>query len=212
MVYVMDDQNEWSWRKEFNWKNPGFTQTDRDPVVCVSWNDTKSFLDWLRSEYGVAATLPTEAQFEYANRGGKSSLFFTGDTIDGLAGYANVGDLNIRKRRGDTHPLSWAPFDDGYMFTSPAAHYQPNPFGLYDITGNAREWCRDWYDTESYSTLPASDPEQVIKPELVKMMERVTRGASWYSRPMECRLAFREKFPPDSGTSKLGFRVLVPVD
>ena len=201
-----DERGNWSLHKDYNWMNPGFPQTDRHPVVCVSWNDGKKFMDWLRTEYGVAAAFPTEAEFEYANRGGTTTFYFTGDRIESLNGYANFGDASL-KRKNPKWNWPTTQFDDGYAFTSPVASYKPNPFGLYDMTGNAFEWCRDWYDAKFYLNSPEIDPEQDNE-----RKDRVLRGGSWRSYAVEGRAADRYWNGPSVADDNRGFRVCVRLD
>src|SRR5262249_19155359 len=108
-----------------NWRNQGFDQTDEHPVVCVSWNDAQAFCEWLSSkEKGRLYRLPTEAEWEYACRGGLSS------------------SIPFHFGAKDPEP---AP-----SHTSPVGRSPPTPFGLYDMHGNVGEWCADWSD-EPYS-------------------------------------------------------------
>jgi formylglycine-generating enzyme required for sulfatase activity/serine/threonine protein kinase len=205
-AYGADDQGNWSKHKECTWQNPGFLQTDRYPVVCVNWNDAKNFLDWLRSEYGVAAFLPTEAQYEYANRAGTGTRYFTGDDVESLRGYANLADASLKR----TKPNWLRPtiqLDDGYAFTSPVASYKPNPFGLYDMTGNAWVWCQDWYDASFYSNSPDGDPVQNTGQRI-----RVLRGGSWNDKPERCRSAVRGSHQPEESTTDHGIRISVSSD
>jgi len=205
-AYGADEQGNWAMHKELNWKNPGFPQTDRHPVVCVSWNDAKKFLDWLQTEYGVAATFPTEAQFEYANRAGTRTRYFTGDDVESLEGYANIGDASLKRKNPKWKSLT-AQFDDGCAFTSPVASYKPNPFGLYDMTGNAWNWCRDWYDAKFYLNSRENDPEQDSEQKY-----RILRGGSWRNDPRYCRAADRGWTGPGIRNGGSGFRVSFRLD
>ena len=101
--------------------------------------------------------LPTEAQWEYACRAGTTTRYFTGDKAESLDGSANVLDRSAKKQFPDWDDI--IDFDDGYVFTSPVSKFRPNPFGLYDMIGNAREWCRDVYTDDFYATSDKKDPE-----------------------------------------------------
>ena len=121
------------------WRNSGFEQTDGHPVVNVSWNDAQAFCDWLSRKESKKYCLPTEAQWEYACRGRTQTRFYFGDDEEDLAKYGNVADASARKKFPD---WSWTiKADDGYVFTAPVGHYQPNGFGLYDMHGNVWQWC-----------------------------------------------------------------------
>ncbi|MGR9053934.1 MAG: SUMF1/EgtB/PvdO family nonheme iron enzyme, partial [Gammaproteobacteria bacterium] len=127
--------NEWKYRAGYNWHRVGFDQTDRHPVVCVSWNDAMAYIDWLNRETGRDYRLPTEAEWEYAARGGTQSAYFWGSDESSACRYANVH--NTGRKLG-----SWDSFDcdDGYQFTAPVAQFRANNNGLYDMTGNVWEW------------------------------------------------------------------------
>jgi hypothetical protein len=121
----------WARVTDRNWRNPGFSQTDRHPVVCVSWNDARAFLDWLSKKTGKAVRLPTEAEWEYAARcGGKNYKY--GGSNAGPTG--NIADEALRRAYQVT--FWWEGYDDGFVYTSPVGSFSPNELGLYDMTGN----------------------------------------------------------------------------
>ena len=140
---------------KYSWKNPGFRQTDNHAVVNVSWNDAMKFCEWLSRKEGKRYRLPTEAQWEYACRGGTTTQYFSGDDPETLARVGNVAD-GTAKSRFDSWPTIEA--KDGYVFTSPVGTYQANPFGLFDMHGNVWEWCSDWYGAGYYANSPSRDP------------------------------------------------------
>lgn len=125
-----------------SWRDPGYPQTDRDPVVCMGWADAQAYAAWLSRRTGKVYRLLSEAEWEYAARAGTTSEFFWGNTDHDLCTYANGGDLAAQKQ----YP-SWpaAPCNDGYVFTAPVGSFRPNAFGLYDMAGNAWEWIADCY-------------------------------------------------------------------
>jgi formylglycine-generating enzyme required for sulfatase activity len=122
-----------------SWRNPGFTQRGSHPVVCVAWDDAKAYVDWLAKKTRKPYRLLTEAEWEYAARGqtspGVYPRFWFGNDERDLCQYGN----------GD---------GCGYEHTSPAGHYKPNAFGLYDMFGNAWQWTEDCYH-ENYNGAPA---------------------------------------------------------
>ena len=115
------------------WDTPGFTQTDRHPVTCVSWNDAKAFIEWLNKKGKGRFRLPTEAEWEYACRAGTTTIRFWGDGENEACKYANVAGSDEQ----ETVQLELAFFDceDGYSWTAPVGSFRPNPFGLYDMLG-----------------------------------------------------------------------------
>jgi formylglycine-generating enzyme required for sulfatase activity len=150
---------------KYTWRDAGFLQTDKHPLVNVSWNDADAFATWMTFESKKRAEtvrylLPTEAQFEYAIRAGATTRFATGDNPQSLEGHANVQDASLERRVPN---LDYAKdpsfrFDDGVAFTAVVGSYPKNAFGLYDMQGNMLEWCRDWYDAKYYSAAPDQDP------------------------------------------------------
>jgi formylglycine-generating enzyme required for sulfatase activity/tRNA A-37 threonylcarbamoyl transferase component Bud32 len=190
----------------YTWKDPGFAQTDQHPVVNVSWADARAFCRWLARRGGGQARLPSEAEWEYACRAGTTTRYHFGDDPEGLAAYGNVGDGTGRKQfPGWTWAIAAA---DGYVFTAPVGSFRPNPFGLYDMHGNAVEWCGDWYDAD-LSDLGASDP---VREARGSYTARVLRGGSWIFKPWGCRAAHRFFSAPARRVNDIGFRVAFRLD
>ena len=129
--------------KKYSWRYVGFEQTDEHPVVNISWNDAIAFCKWLNRKEGNTYRLPTEAEWEYACRAGTTSRYFSGDDPETLAKVANVSDA-AAKAEFPTLKLT-IKASDGYAFTAPVGSFKPNAFGLYDMHGNAWQWCSDWY-------------------------------------------------------------------
>ena len=194
----------------YNWRNPGFPQTDKHPVVNVSWNDAVAFARWLTDQSReknetVQYSLPTEAQFEYALRAGATARYATGDSPQSLDGHANVRDASMMQRFSNRiFPSPPFQFDDGVVFTAVVASYPKNAFGLYDMHGNAIEWCRDWYDATYYATAPDQDP-----PGPSSGSFRVLRGGSWLGAPVNVRCAGRVNDAPEFRYNSLGFRLVL---
>lgn len=143
------------WKKEASksWRNPGFSQTERDPVVCVSWDDAKAYVRWLSEKTKKKYRLLTEAEWEYAARAGTTTSRFWGDNADQSCSYANVADLTAKDQFS-----SWtvANCRDSYVYTAPVGTFRPNGFGLYDVLGNVWEWVEDIYH-DSYQGAPTDD-------------------------------------------------------
>ncbi len=191
---------KFNFRADRSWHAPGFEQTDEHPVVCVSWLDAVAFCEWLGRKEGAAYRLPTEAEWEYACRAGTTTRYWCGNDHQRLAEVANVADAAAKARFPDWKYTLTA--NDGYVFTSPVGSFRPNPFGLYDMHGNAFQWCADRYDAKYYDESPAEDPQG---PDLGNL--RVVRGVSWFGRPSAARSAARNKFVPDFRSDLLGFRI-----
>jgi len=188
----------WGFLDGVNWQRPGFAQTDRHPVVCVSWNDAMAFCAWLSKQTNLGVGLPTEAQWEYACRAGSDGIWPWGDQESGAQGRANV----------PAEGMNWERYfrgvRDGCKFTAPVGILEANAFGLRDVIGNAWEWCSDWYGEDYYARSPAEDPSG---PPGGKF--RVLRGGGWDTAPSEGRASYRCRPPPTYASSNVGFRVVV---
>ena len=189
-----------SFKAQYSWRNPGFEQTDEHPVVCVSWNDAVAFCEWLSRKEGKSYRLPTEAEWEYACRAGTTTRYWCGDDQEKLAEVANVADATAKaKFPGWKFTISAS---DGYVFTSPVGSFRANPFGLYDMHGNACQWCADWYDKGYYDRSPEDDPSGPSSG-----ASRVLRGGSWGFGPDDGRSATRDWVAPGLRHCDTGFRV-----
>jgi formylglycine-generating enzyme required for sulfatase activity len=171
-----------------SWRNSGFEQTDEHPVISVSWNDCKAFVDWLNDNRrqvtlpaGYKFALPTEAQWEYACRAGTQTAYSFGNDSTSLSGYA------------------WY-WDNSDKTTHPVGTKEPNGWGLYDIHGNVWEWCSDWYG--DYPTGSVTDPTGGCSGSC-----RMGRGGSWGDSAGDCRSADRAGDWPDYRSDGLGCRL-----
>jgi formylglycine-generating enzyme required for sulfatase activity len=176
-------------KAEYTWRNVGFEQTDEHPVVNVSWNDAKAFCDWLSGKEGKTYGLPSEAEWEYACRAGTTTRYYSGDDPETLAQVANVADATAKAKFPNWKYRINA--SDGFVFTAPVGSFRPNAFGLYDMHGNAWQWCADWYGAEYYATSPADDPSGPDSGNV-----RVLRGGSWGDWPDFARSAKRSRVTP----------------
>jgi len=175
---------------------------DNDPVVNISWNDAQAYVQWLSQRTGKHYRLPSEAEFEYAVRGGTSTPFWWGDGTP----TAPVENLTGSGDRSPSH-RSWAnafhDYDDGYWGPAPAMSFAANPFGIYDIDGNVSEWVADcWHD--NYTRAP-HDGSAWVNP---GCDERVIRGGSWGSAPEQDRSAYRQAAPNTARSGRVGFRIV----
>ncbi len=190
------------WREllRLTWKKPGFTQTEMHPVVCISHNDAVAFCEWLSRKAGRTITLPTEAQWEFACRGGTDANPSGRYLVDGGA-WCNGADQACRRAlRIGTDYFAW---DDGFAFTSPVGSFLPNYFGLFDMQGNAMQWCSDWYGKDYYANCDPLDPAGPPTGS-----RRVMRGGAWCSLAQVTRLTYRAQAAPDERADYYGFRVV----
>lgn len=154
------------------------------PVINVSWEDAMKFCEWLTNKSGKLYRLPTEAEWEYAAKGGQYSnnyIFSGSNNLDEIAWHS--GNSN-----GKTHPVGLK---------------KPNELNIYDMSGNVNEWCYDWYADDYYKNSPLENP---TGPE--SGIEKVFRGGSWATNDKFCRAANRGLFLPNGQFKDVGFRVV----
>ncbi len=195
------DKKLFALNAKYSWRNVGFEQTDEHPVVNVSWNDAVAFCKWLSKKEGKTYRLPTEAEWEYACRAGTTTRYSSGDDPETLAKVGNVADAAAKAKLFPhwTEPIKAS---DGYVFTAPVGKFKPNAFALYDMHGNAWQWCADWYGAEYYAKSPVDDP---TGPD--SGSNRVLRGGSWYGGPYFACSATRHGYTPILRLYAIGFRV-----
>jgi formylglycine-generating enzyme required for sulfatase activity/Tol biopolymer transport system component/poly(3-hydroxybutyrate) depolymerase len=184
-----------------NWHSPGFPQTGRDPVVCVSWDDAQAYVAWLSAKTGHVYRLPTEAEWEYAARAGTTTARYGSDNPTELCRYSNVGDLDYSEQHPADSDVNRA-CRDGYAFTSPVGSFPPNQFGLYDMLGNVMDWNEDCWNA-NYSGAPTDGTAW----QSGDCGRRVVRGGSWDASLSVVRSANRRGVPTFYRTTTFGFRV-----
>lgn len=188
------ETGEWTKGDGAYWRHPegpGTTAPPTEPVTHISFADAQAYAKW------AGKRLPTEAEWEYASRGGlKGAKYAWGNEL-----------LN------DDKPVSnWWQGEfprentnkDGYLRRAPVASFPPNGYGLYDMTANVWEWTSDWYDDDYYSVSPKDNPQGPESGE-----EKTIRGGGWMCSLNFCqgfRVAARNHTAPDSGLNNLGFR------
>jgi formylglycine-generating enzyme required for sulfatase activity len=169
--------------------NPSCFAGEKKPVEQVNWRVARAYCERLTKQQSVTGTLPagyeyrlpTEAEWEYAARGGPASKGYTyagSNTVDAVAWYSDSGSR--------THPVG---------------EKRPNELGLYDMSGNVWEWCLDGYDAEYYGRSPNTDPVNTQA-----ASDRVKRGGSWFDDAWYLRSADRRRLGPGDARNFLGFR------
>jgi formylglycine-generating enzyme required for sulfatase activity len=197
----LDAGGTWIQKPEYTWRKTSWEQTDRHPVVNVSWNDAVAFCEWLSVKEGKKYRLPTEAEWEYCCRAGTTTRYCTGDNPETVALAGNVVDAAAR---GKFPKWKWAlNADDGYVFSAPVGTFIANAFGLHDMHGNVWEWCQDWYDKDYYKNSPKRDPQGPAAGDY-----RVLRGGSFSDWVGNCRAAHRAYYSPAYRYGYFGFRVV----
>ncbi len=175
---------------------------DLQPVVNITWEDANKFARWMSGRGGVNFRLPTEAEWEYAARGGSSTTFPWGNDANEGCRYANIGDETAKKEWPKWNVFACT---DGYAETAPVGMFLPNAFGLYDMIGNVWEWVSDWYSPSYYTT--TATKESLKGP--VEGFFRSARGGSWAVWPDYARTANRTGIDPDHPDLHVGFRLLM---
>jgi formylglycine-generating enzyme required for sulfatase activity len=173
---------------------------DSQPVVNVSWYDAVDFAQWLSAKNGRTYRLPTEAEREYASRGGTTGRNYWGDNPLDACRYANGADLAAKSQWPD-----WVVTDcnDGFKVSAPVGSLLPNAYGLYDMMGNVWEWTNDWYDEGYYARSPRVNPPGPATGTL-----KIPNGGGWGNASECVRVADRNGFPPDFSILFLGFRLV----
>ncbi|MBN2181354.1 MAG: SUMF1/EgtB/PvdO family nonheme iron enzyme [Sedimentisphaerales bacterium] len=180
-------------------KNPSFFKGDNLPVEMVSWNDAMEFCRRLSQKEGKIYRLPTEAEWEYACRANTTTQYSWGDEWQpGVCNSENFmdndpnGNIDIFKKKG--LPIK---------STMSVGSFKANSFGLYDMHGNVREWCRDWYEPDYYLKTRRVNPEG---PDTGRY--HVVRGGSWQREAFLCRSSNRDPYGQSTTKNYLGFRVI----
>ncbi|MDC7225206.1 MAG: SUMF1/EgtB/PvdO family nonheme iron enzyme [Spirochaetales bacterium] len=190
---------EWVKKDDADWRNPSIYQSGNHPVVCISWYDAVEYCNWLSKKNGLQQVytlqfggyytcdwnkngyrLPTEAEWEYAARGGRKS---NGSKYSGSNNISDVAWYN-RNSGNTTHPVG---------------RKAPNELGIYDMSGNVWEWCWDRYG--AYSSESQNNPTGPSEGSY-----RENRGGAWITSSSDCRLAYRPYVTPIARNYEIGFR------
>lgn len=185
--YLDLDQSNWTnWEESdlASYRYPWFPQTDDHPVVCVNWHDAKAYVAWLTRRTGKIYRLPSEAEWEYAARGGAPTLYHFGTSYGDLCAYGNGADAEFPFK--SRNPRNDDCVDGQPWGTARAGSYRPNAFGLYDTIGNAKEWLEDCWNG-NYNGAPVDGTPW----KMGECRTRVVRSGSWLNDPRYLRPASR---------------------
>jgi formylglycine-generating enzyme required for sulfatase activity len=187
-------------KRNNNWRNTGFSQTEDDPVVCVSWNDAHEYIKWLNEKEDRDYRFPTEAEWEYAARSrGKEYRYSWGNGFPS----GNIADGSAQEVL--TGVETWKGYDDGHSYTAPVGSFKPNDLGLYDMSGNVYEWVSDWQTDRYYEKSPKYNPKG---PE--KGQYKILRGGAWDLEPETARTTSRYWNVAGARAVCMGFRLAHP--
>ncbi len=194
----------WRWQPGASWRHPSGPESsisDRmdHPVVQIAWEDALAYAKW------AGKRLPTEAEWEFAARGGLKEQIYTwgGEKHPKDKWMANVwsGEFPVKNTKAD-----------GFFDSAPVKSFPPNNYGLYDMSGNVWEWVADWYRPDYYAKSPAKNPpgpSSSFDPDEPNMPKRVLRGGSFLCSDEYCigyQPGIRSKSSPDTGLQHTGFR------
>ncbi len=200
----------WRWQAKANWRQPegpgsSIEGKDDHPVVHVSWFDAEAYAKW------AGASLPTEAQWEYAARGGLDQKKYVWGDSPVTEGPQKTNIWQGKFPNENT-------VKDGFESTSPVKQYPPNGYGLYDMAGNVWEWVADWYHPDSYKenakqkvSINPTGMKTSFDPQEPLVQKKVTRGGSFLCNDSYCsgyRPSARMKTSPDTSLNHTGFRVV----
>jgi formylglycine-generating enzyme required for sulfatase activity len=196
---------------KFSLRAPGWACTDLHPANNVTWREATAYCEWAVKNHkdGCRIRLLNEAEYEYCQRGGTSTIFHCGDSLDSLRGHANIGDQDLQELALQGREDIYFRFRDNEACTSRVGKYWPNGYGLYDMTGNVWCHCLDHFKTDAYESRRFGvtvNPQAFVDPANTDG-HHVIRGGSFTAAPVNCRPAARQWESPDTRHCNIGFRV-----
>ena len=196
---------------KLDWQMPGFSQSDDHPVVCVSWNDVRTYVAWLSKKTGKPYRMLSEAEWEYAARAGTIERTPWRERNEACK-FANLQDAGVydaeKNKSSKRSNTFYFPCWDKSLETTRVGSYQSNEFGLHDMLGNVSEWVADCYDA-GYWNAPRDGSAQLTGEECG--LRRV-RGSDWNGRPYAVGLHSRNAEPKKWRENSIGFRVARDAD
>jgi formylglycine-generating enzyme required for sulfatase activity len=197
--------NNWVPQPRAGWEDPGYPQTDNDPVVCMNMLEINAYLRWLSNTTGKNYRLPSEAEWEYAERAGSTTAFYWGDEAKDACAHENVGDEAYGQKYAVSAPI---PCNDGYSDIAPVGSFKPNAFGLYDMAGNVFDQLADCWN-ENYVGAP-TDGSAWMTGECGRHVVR--KAAFGNPHPFMFRAASRNAEGEIAKRNRYGFRVALSLE
>ena len=203
----------WSPQPGYSWQKPGFDQDDSHPAVCISYDDASAYVAWLSKVSGKAYRLPSDAEWEYAARGGTTTAWYWGSAPEQGCAIANILSAGTLAKLG--WPRSLADrlvCSSSRSFTMPVAAYPPNPWGLYDMVGNAFEWSADC-NSKDNADGHADGSARTALDQGVACDRHYLKGGAFHTPFWLTRSAVRgAPIPADLHMFAVGFRVARSID
>ncbi len=204
-------RGQWVVDAETTFRDPGFGQDGKHPVVCVSWEEAQAYVRWLNTQTEGGYRLLTEVEWEYVARAGASENLvypWGNDERDGCT-FANGFDQSILSAYSGIDASGYETFDpmtctDGWVNTAPVGSLEPNEFGIYDMIGNVATWVEDCHSPSHDALSDVGAPPSINASECSR---RIVKGGSWGTLAHNLRIAERIPYPATHRDDSIGIRV-----